>query len=251
MRIGVFSDLHGNQYALRSFMRVLPSLNVDVLIFCGDIFGYYYGQCEIIDTLSGIPMLHWLLGNHDKNYLDMIDGKVDAESLMRKYGNSYQCVRSVRLPAEPLLEKLPQTLSLNLANTKIFAVHGTPQDPLNGRLYPNDVLPAEVLQSDVLIMGHTHFRLAKRNSRTLYLNPGSLGQPRDKFPAGIAILTLPACSVEFVDIPYDRTALEIEIYRNDPGNRKLIEILHRADRYGNNSCHGNQRRCRKQHTQMP
>jgi len=43
MKICIFSDIHGNQYALKAFMREISNYDIDQFIFCGDIFGYYYG----------------------------------------------------------------------------------------------------------------------------------------------------------------------------------------------------------------
>lgn len=228
MRIGVFSDLHGNQYALRSFIETLPSLGLDLLIFCGDIFGYYYGQREVIETLRHLPKLIWILGNHDKNYLDMMKGKTNAEFLADKYGNSYLLAQNLNYIS--LFERLAPKQDLFMEGSHIAIVHGTPEDPLNGRLYPDSVGKITAVKSDIVIMGHTHFRFAKHVDNTLFLNPGSLGQPRDTSPAGIAVLTLPEKSVHFVDIAYDRELLETEIHKYDTDNQKLIDILHRADK---------------------
>jgi putative phosphoesterase len=208
-------------------MKILPSLDLDLLIFCGDIFGYYYGQQEIIETLRYIPNLVWLLGNHDKNYLDMMRGKTDARWLIEKYGNSFSLAKSLNYVV--LFESLLLKQEILVEETHIIAVHGTLENPLCGRLYPNDIAKVTAVEPDVVIMGHTHFRLAERVDKTLFLNPGSLGQPRDKFPAGIAVLTLPQSKVNFVDIVYDRELLETEIHKYDPNNQKLIDILHRAD----------------------
>ena len=230
MNICVFSDIHGNQYALKAFMNLLPNFEIDHFIFCGDIFGYYYGQQEVIDTLSRLKNLTWVMGNHDKNILDAVNNPTIIDSLAEKYGNTYKLALS---PAKngkfDCLKNLKPKVEMTVLGKRILAVHGTIDDPQNGRLYPKD---ADKLMApekyDICIMGHTHFRLHEWRSTTLYLNPGSLGQPRDKQKSCFAILSLPKCTVRFVDVTYDKSTLEVEIRARDIGNEKLLELLHRS-----------------------
>ncbi len=232
MRICIFSDIHGNQYALHAFSSLLPSLGIDGYVFCGDIFGYYYGQDEVLAYLSDLQNLVWLLGNHDKNFIDMMCGAISENDLAYKYGNSYRLAASHinRESFANTLQSLNHKAEISICGIKIIIVHGTKEDSLNGRLYPKDANSLkELSDADVFIMGHTHFRLNKRIGNTLYLNPGSLGQPRDKQKHSFAVLTLPDCSVEFVDVNYDTTPLDIDVRRYDAGNEKLIELLHRSD----------------------
>jgi putative phosphoesterase len=230
MRVGVFSDLHGNQYALDAFMKRLPALGLDRLIFCGDIFGYYYGQREIIDSLSRQANLTWLLGNHDRYYLDLRKGEKSLEYLVGNYGRSYELALKLPDRYAQALQRLQARELLELDGKSVIAVHGAHADPLEGRLYPSDIPDAPELPGcDVLIMGHTHYRMNAVVNGLLLLNPGSLGQPRDGKPAGLAVLTLPERSVEFIDVEYDKDALERDIVRADPGFGKLLELLRRSD----------------------
>jgi predicted phosphodiesterase len=211
-------------------MEKLPVLNLDELIFCGDIFGYYYGQKEILDILTNLTNLHWILGNHERYYLDMIEGRRNSDELVRSYGSSYSRIQGkISLNMQNLLRGLSPETHLQFGNIILYAVHGTLADPLEGRLYPQgDIGETAHIKVRILIMGHTHFRMCKQVDKILLINSGSLGQPRDNCPAGLAILTLPECNVEFIDIDYDRVSLENEIRNNDPENKKLIDILHRA-----------------------
>jgi putative phosphoesterase len=229
MRIAIFSDIHGNQYALRRFLMMLPNLSVDEFIFCGDIFGYYYGQDEVIAALCQFPNLIWLLGNHDQYFLDLLNGQASLRDLCAKYGNSYKFAAKNSCGWKNLLQSLSPDKSIERCGKKIVIVHGTTDKPLTGRLYPKDVgFVSEIPDADILIMGHTHFRLCVWKNGALLLNPGSLGQARDFMPNCFCVLTLPECSVEYFDIHYDRNNLEKEIKVNDPENEKLIELLHRG-----------------------
>jgi putative phosphoesterase len=198
------------------------------MIFCGDIFGYYYGQQKIIEELFRIPRLHWILGNHDAYYIDLIQGKRVLSELVKRYGSSYSDSYD-SFSMLNFFKTISSRKDIIINDNRFCIVHGTPDDSLEGRLYPKDVTEqTEYNDIDVLIMGHTHFRLVRQCGKTLLINPGSLGQPRDEFPSGFAILTLPEKKVEFIDIVYNRLALKHEILQRDPGNEKLVSILYRA-----------------------
>ena len=231
MKICIFSDIHGNQYALRAFIEKLRVFEINHFIFCGDIFGYNYGHAEVIDMLLGIKNLTLVLGNHDKNLLDAIQDPSIIDSLAEKYGNTY---KSAPLHVNAgthieVLRSLRPLAEITFCGKRILVVHGTNDAPLNGRLYPKDMGQLAALEGiDICVMGHTHFRLCERKGNTLFLNPGSLGQPRDKQKNCFAILSLPECTVEFIDVHYDKSLLDAEIRENDMGNEKLLELLHRS-----------------------
>lgn len=230
-RVGLFSDIHGNQYAWRAFLQQLPALQLDELIFCGDIFGYYYGQTEILAGLAELKNLTWLAGNHERFFWEVKDGLRDPASLIPAYGSGFLLHADMQSPILDRLRGLPFFATLEREGLSIWAGHGTPANPADGRLYPKDLTdhwPEIPATADVVVMGHTHFRLHRRIGRTLLINPGSLGQPRDKKPAGLAIVTLPDLIVEFIDLDYDRRALGAEIRLHDPGHEKLLELLYRS-----------------------
>ena len=88
MKIVFFSDIHGNQYAYQSLLDDMKPLQPDLVVFGGDIFGYYYGQEEIINDIRKRGYI-CLLGNHDKMFLDYLEGTVNSDYLIGRYGNSY------------------------------------------------------------------------------------------------------------------------------------------------------------------
>ena len=61
MKIVFFSDIHGNKYVIPAFLREIKKENPDKIVFCGDIFGYYYYQNEIINFLETQILLFYLV----------------------------------------------------------------------------------------------------------------------------------------------------------------------------------------------
>ena len=235
MRFLIFSDLHGNQYAWQAFAERLRETDYDRLVFLGDVFGYYYGQDQLLRALSRREDMTWLRGNHDQFFLDLLAGKREEDTLIPRYGSTYHAARKACAWAEELLQSKEFSLSLELDGKRILFCHGTPEDPEAGRLYPKDLWTPEMCGGyDVVICGHTHFRMVREGGGKLWLNAGSLGQPRDGNPSGALLFDSDSGDFAYLDIHYDKTPLFREIEERDPELDKLKEILERErnDRHG-------------------
>ena len=181
MRIAVFSDIHGNTRTWTRFMSMLPTLGVDEFIFCGDIPGMGRGDCAILEDLAEISGLHWVLGNNDRHFLG---------SLCRELPRLSHTLRS-----------LGSFLRIEREGLKIEIMHGSPESHLHGQIFQEDLPFYEYTgDADIVITGHTHRRMIGLREETLFLNPGSLGYPRDENPPGFALLELPSRSVTFIDV---------------------------------------------------
>ena len=63
---------------------------------------------------------------------------------------------------------------------RVLLVHGSPEDPLYGYVYPNSDLSAfGGLAYDAVLMAQTHRPFVARSGDTLVANVGSVGLPRD------------------------------------------------------------------------
>lgn len=230
MKFIIFSDIHGNQYAFNAFLKEIKQVDYDKIIFCGDIFGYYYGQQEIIDCLEKIENLIWIQGNHDSYAVEAYYDKSKVQALVEKYGHSYERMFDY-LDSRYLkrIERLPIMYELEADKKKIGIFHGTPDNILEGRLYPKDsITNLKPYQNyDYVILGHTHFKMMRRCKDTIILNPGSLGQQRDGRGFGYMILDTGKNTVEFRNIEYSKEKLYEEIEKYDSGMDKLKEILER------------------------
>lgn len=228
MRLVIFSDVHGNQYAWRAFLRRLECIQYDAIVFLGDIFGYYYAQKEIVEGLCAIKNLIWLKGNHDQLFLDLLDGKADLSFLTVHYGQTYQQNCFEKTWVKKRIASLPSSYELRLDRGNFFFCHGTPSDPLNGRCYPKDEWNAlKCGPYDVVFCGHTHFRMVKQGAGKLWINVGSLGQPRDGSKSGALLFDTDTYEFQYIDVTYDKIPLFLEIQQKDPCLPKLREILER------------------------
>ncbi len=213
-------------------MKQSEQMNIDQYIFCGDVFGYYYGQNEIISKLRNIENLYTVKGNHDQYYLDLYSTNENEDQLVRRYGNAYRGItQQISNENQVFIENMADHLVLELEGKTVGVFHGSLQNPINGRIYPDTELCMTdgYEQYDYVIHGHTHYRMVRHIDSTILMNPGSIGQPRDKNGFSFATLTLPNGKIDFHEIIFDRRLLIRDIEKYDKGNQKLIDILFRNE----------------------
>lgn len=233
MRYIVFSDIHGNSYALEAMLKDIEDISFDSIIFLGDVFGYYYDQGRVLKLLSSMDNLVWLRGNHDTYFVEALrsDNQEYISSLTDRYGHSYEmCLSNGQIcEFKNIIEELTPCIELYDGSLYIGAFHGTPDDPLEGRLYPDGFIPNIRAYEgyDIVLLGHTHFRMFRKHMNTVIINPGSIGQPRDGNEFGYCILDTDNRSVLFRDIIVDKRVLYDEIDRHDPVLNKLKDVLER------------------------
>jgi putative phosphoesterase len=201
MKIAILSDIHSNKYALSRCLDFLNKEEIDKFLFLGDYFGYYPWAMETYDLLmKNLTKSEFILGNHDYFILN----PNQAESL-----DFYAVIEKNRAN---LIEQGVNWLSglstlnkINLDGRDIIMLHGTPDDFLNGRFYPDntanyDWFPGE---KEILLMGHTHYPIIKRFSNGgIIINPGSVGQPRDgNLSSSFCIMDTETDEIEIIRLP--------------------------------------------------
>ena len=234
MKIIFFSDAHGNQYTVRRFFQQIAEDKADIVVFGGDIFGYYYGQKEILSLLRRSGCI-CLLGNHDQFFLNLIDGQKEIDYLVCRYGITYQeCMNTVNNDDIQFLRSLKSRYDLNIDGLHLSFVHGSIENPLNGRIYPdtkiNNFRPYEGI--DYVFMGHTHHKLVSflANGTTL-LNPGSIGQQRDGKGCTYGIFDTEKREWKVKEVFYNCEDLVSEIGKHKETKQmyiRLVEVLYRG-----------------------
>jgi putative phosphoesterase len=179
VKVAVLSDIHSNCFALRTVIAEMKAETPDAVIVLGDTFGYYPWAAETFRELRALNPLA-ILGNHDQLVLD-------AESPLStiyvwEIAKQNECDLARTPEALAWLRGLQAMRTIEFGSTKVHCCHGTPDDPLRGRYYP-DAPPDPIWgppQGEVLLLGHTHYPLARYTpAGGLIANPGSVGQPRD------------------------------------------------------------------------
>ena len=198
MKLGVFSDIHGNRVALEAVLADVPA--VDGLVCAGDVVGYNPWHADCVEEIRDrdVPTVQ---GNHDR--------AVAAGSAPHFNGMAQAGVEHAReqLSDEQIewLDSLP--VERTVADGRVKVVHGHPDDP-DHYTRPHEFSPGLLDDEDVLVMGHTHVQHHEVYDEGIVLNPGSVGQPRDGDPkAAYAVLDLDEMNVEERRVDYDTGAV--------------------------------------------
>lgn len=198
MRLLLLSDIHGNLTALKAVLTDLQNRNyqVDVLCSLGDMVNYGPRPNEIIEQLKNIdiPILVSLWGNHEYSVFggDPTRFATDRGRTVLKYTQKVLTNESVKY----LKEKLENCgyKECEIDGSRFLFVHGKLSDPYWGKLDIQEMTKAEYQKYDYVISGHTHvpqyveyFNKAdnpeyRNKKRTIFINPGSVGQPRNHNP---------------------------------------------------------------------
>ncbi len=232
MRIVVFSDVHGNAFALKRFHNALSSIQHDMTVFLGDVFGYYYDQKECIELLKAIPNLVWLKGNHDVKAFSAYDNEEKQAEYIERYGHSYDRLRE-RFSKDVLssLNSLPSSYRLTIDGRTFGFFHGSPQDSLEFRVYNDTPIESESIKEfDIIFVGHTHCKIDRMVGNTRILSPGSIGQPRDGKGYGFLIYDTITDECIWKNIQNDNDKLRAQIDKNDKGLNKLYDVLRREEK---------------------
>jgi putative phosphoesterase len=180
LKILIISDIHSN---LTAFEGVLKDAGrYDMAICAGDIVGYGPDPKECVETIIR-QNIRCVAGNHD---VAIVSGDV---SRFNAYAAEAIAVnrRLLGYQAQKWLRSLPHNLSLKFDEIKTAIFHGSPLDPINEYVFPQEAARRgeyyfELTGADLIILGHTHVPFIHRSGRYILLNPGSVGQPRDGDP---------------------------------------------------------------------
>jgi predicted phosphodiesterase len=227
MRIAVLSDIHSNLAALDAVLDDAGA--VDAVWHLGDVVGYGPDPDGVVERLIEVDAVG-VRGNHDAAALG---GPEIAWFNPEARAAAEWTASTIEPPTVAWLSALPERRSVG----DVSLVHGSPRDPL--REYVTTLEVARAAFEDVTtthaLHGHTHVPLAfvleatrigikdgrdgatlQLSDRRAFLNPGSVGQPRDGDPrASYLILDLEGAdgrgSATWHRVPYDieRIALAI------------------------------------------
>lgn len=227
----VLSDIHGNQYALEEVLKEVEKLRINKLLLLGDYVGYYYGIVSILEQIRRFDFVA-IRGNHEDLLLDAMIDQDFLTVLDGKYGTSHsRCIKTLPKYELDYLTQLPRTYELQLDNLKVLLCHGAPWSTVE-YVYPNadeaTLSRYDDYQYDFIFFGHTHYRAAFDRGGMQVINPGSVGQSRQK--GGMAywgILDTEQKKFEPMTTPYDVAALEEEVRMNDLELGYNLKVLSR------------------------
>lgn len=187
MKILIVSDIHGNWPALQAVLAAEPA--ADQILCLGDLVNYGPQPAECVRWAMETLTADWLIqGNHDRAVA--LDGDPRCSSAFIPLANATQKITGQLLSPEmkQFLGGLQPLQRFMLDKAVCMACHAVPSDPLYTYLTEKSPMPIweselnGVNYPDFLFVGHTHLPMKAHYRRTLVVNPGSVGQPKDDDP---------------------------------------------------------------------
>ena len=231
MRIGIFSDVHGNLEALTGVFAAYEDLGVDRYVCLGDIVGYGAQPDECASLIREKADIV-ILGNHDA----AVAGRMD-------YSYYYDAARRAldwcrdRL-TQSNLEWL-QTLPYEAADgPEVKYTHGNPLNPpafeyIFALEQARELLPHTERLAQANFIGHSHLcksfalgndeavdvvaqRFGLRKGFRYVITVGSVGQPRDyDNRACCGVYDTDQHTFEYVRVEYDIESAARKIFEAD------------------------------------
>jgi putative phosphoesterase len=230
VKIALLSDIHGNAAALEVVLDAAVKADVKQLLCCGDYVGYYYDPDRVLDLLD---KWSWqgVRGNHEDMLISWMNGN-GQEDILARYGSGLSVAAA--LPQKTLLrlQALPDHLALDVAGRTVLLCHGAPW-ATDDYVYPDaspEKLSAMTAEGQNLVVyGHTHYPLLQRQGTSLLVNPGSVGQPRDRKPGACwALWNSETMEVELRREHYDVEPLLQQCAARDPQLPVIADMLTRT-----------------------
>lgn len=183
MKVGILGDIHGNKDALSAVLRAAQRCSVSRLLITGDLVGYYPFAKDVLNLLAAWD-IDIVKGNHEDMLQKSLEDKDYLKKVTAKYGTGLsQSINELSVEQRDYLMNLPHPLLLNIENKVIMLAHGSPTN-INDYFYPDSDFTSydwvTELKCDIVILGHTHYPMEKLIDDKILLNPGSVGQPRNK-----------------------------------------------------------------------
>jgi len=200
VRYLVLSDMHGNCDAFAAVLRKVRRKKFDATLVLGDLVGYGAGPNQVVESVKNLEgTVHVVRGNHDKVVGELEDGSNFNQPALAaaRWTTERLTPANMRYVREMPLGPLPVTDDLHIC-------HGS---PLDEDTYVFSIYDAYEIFSnypaEVVFFGHTHipslfvlqpegievavvqgdsFTLELEEGKRYLLNPGSIGQPRDRDP---------------------------------------------------------------------
>ena len=188
MKFAIIGDIHSNKYALKSVLDDIKRKDVDFILSTGDLVGYLTHPNEVIHMLREANVLS-IMGNHDERVghskpvaLKAIESMTEDEVF--KKGSLAFTNLEISTKNRDYLKNLPRYLKLNCHGFDLLMVHGSP-NKIDDYLYEDGEKIIEIsknIAEDIIISGHTHIPYHVIKNGKHFINPGSVGKPKDRRP---------------------------------------------------------------------
>lgn len=238
-KIALLSDIHGNLTAFEAVVADSKLASVDEYWLLGDSFLIGHADQDLLEQLAALPITASIRGNWEDVILSVLKGEFRADQPADIYFArlvQYLMERS-KEPVLTFIESTTMSIEKEVRGLKFLLAHQLPD-----KNYGRDLLMTspqenfdqlfEQSQADIAIFGHIHKQGMRYSSQDqLIINPGSIGQPYNDWPAlkkdlraQYAILEISDKGLDRIDfrkVDYD---VQMEIDRAGEKNLPYLDL---------------------------
>jgi diadenosine tetraphosphatase ApaH/serine/threonine PP2A family protein phosphatase len=220
----VVADIHANYGALSAVLHHAAGVygSEAQLLQLGDLINYGPRANDVVATIrtltEGGRVAVSLAGNHEA----ALQG-IESDRFSTERGRlALQVAADAILPEHATFlrsELRYEPVAVEIAGRRVLCVHGTVPDHFWGSLRADEVRSDVYRQYDLVFCAHTHIPLfyetfyadpsspKRGRKKTTFLNPGSVGQPRNHDPrAQYLVWDTATETFHFHKVPYDVAA---------------------------------------------
>lgn len=242
MRILLVSDIHSNLEALEAVLADVGAKGGFDAVWClGDLVGYGPDPSACLARLQEFSLVA-VAGNHDY----AAAGVIDAADFN---GAAYQAIQWTASVLNGDEKRFLRELPTVVQQPPFSLVHGSLRDPIvEYLLHPEQAIATfNLMETTHCAVGHSHYQFvchenggiplflppsqdqpAPLNRGRCIVNPGSVGQPRDRDPrAGYAVYDSDANAIEHYRVEYDIATTQQKMLRAGLP-RYLVDRLERG-----------------------
>ena len=245
MKRALISDIHGNLEALEAVLEDINQQGISEIYCLGDVVGYGPNPRECIDHCLNLTVS--ILGNHDQAAIFDPDG-FNPVALRAIYWTreELEARRGSVNDDSRRWDYLGEMPRFRTEGDRLF-VHGSPRDPTNEYVFPEDVYNQRKMDSlferfeKHCFQGHTHipgvfsqelnftppdecnYEYALSDEKVM-VNVGSVGQPRDGDPRACYVV-LNDDMLTYRRIEYNLDVTIAKIYKNSDLDNMLGDRL--------------------------
>ncbi len=220
MKLGAFSDLHSNRYALEAMLAA--GADVEQWISLGDCVGLLPAVNAVVDRIR-LSRMRALKGNHEEA---LITGAALPHSVSGTDALARQRA-TISADNREFVAGLPGTAQFECGGRSVRAVHALDDAAGRDAKYRLDLaqLADQFHGADIVLFGDTHLPLLCHCRDFLLVNPGSCGFPIDVTRRGsFAVIDTDDLSCELRRVDYDTGPLldDLEASGYDPRLREFV-----------------------------
>ena len=211
-KIGVFSDIHGNPFALEAIIGRFKRENCDLLFCCGDLIGIGPLPEEAAQMVIALKPDVLVEGNHELMLAEALKNQIGSGMRELEIENHRWIHSKLKTETSNFLKSLPKTVRREIEGVKILISHYPPEE-------------GHVFKEDIYLHGHTHsYRL--KEEKPMVINLAPVGCPHERrgiARAGIITVNNGDFSFSPIEEEYDLSPVLDALERLSPPDRDFIK----------------------------